>query len=327
MDRDGNWDRTQAAYRVLTTPQQTSFFSWQQVLDFYYKQHITDEFIPPTQLYANSIIQDGDGIIFFNFRADRARQLTAAFTQPSFTAFPTLPFHLAFFLTMADYILTSSRAVPLFAKQFVNNTLNYCITRNGKKIFYIAETEKYAHITYFFDGGQEQQFPTETRVLIPSIRTQDYVQHTDMSAHKITDRALESLTQDPRDFYLINYANPDMVGHSGDFQATVKAIECIDQQLGSLYDAFVIKNNGMLFITGDHGKAEEMMDESGQPKTSHTTNQVPFIMIANNLKHTSLPAGITQLRDIAPLILQTFQIPIPAEMQPSNAFDSVRNKT
>jgi 2,3-bisphosphoglycerate-independent phosphoglycerate mutase len=317
MDRDKNWDRTKLSYDVLTQPQDHIFDSWQSVLDYYYAQKITDEFIPPTQLNRTNIIESGDGVIFFNFRPDRARQLTAAFTQRPFSHFLTQSLNLNFFITMTDYGIPKSSALPLFAQQKVSNTLKEYLSQAHKTIFSIAETEKYAHVTYFFDGGREVQFPEETRVLIPSLHPKNYVQYPEMSAAKITQAVLNSLSKRSCDFYLINYANADMVGHSGNFSATVRAIEFLDEQLGKLYNAFVIERNGTLIITGDHGKAEEMADESsGQPRTAHTTNPVPFILVQKNLQNTTkLPTNITKLSDIAPLILSLMHLSIPPEMQ------------
>ena len=196
----------------------------------------------------------------------------------------------------------------------MHNTLKDVLAEYGKTIFTIAETEKYAHVTYFFRGQNEDPVTTETRIMIPSITAQNYIDHPEMSAKQITDAVIASLQNDPADFYLINYANADMVGHSGDFGATVKAIECLDKQLEQLYNQVIEKMDGTLYITSDHGNAEDMYDEvTRQPKTSHTNNPVPFIMIKKGMKGDGV-LPLQQLSDVAPFILENMNIPVPLEM-------------
>ena len=203
----------------------------------------------------------------------------------------------------------------LFPTQKVVNTLKEVLAQEGKTIFSIAETEKYAHITYFFNGGKEDLLPGETRVLIPSLPMKNYVDYPAMSASKITTKVLESLQMDPQDFYLINYANADMVAHSGNFEATMQAIACLDKELVLLYNQVVIKMNGTLYIMADHGNAEDMYDEiAQQPRTAHTTNPVPFIMIRKDLANTDQSLPLQQLADVAPFILHNMKLPIPQEM-------------
>jgi len=302
MDRDNNWDRTQKSYAVFTQQESTPQMSWRAALEHYYQQGITDEFIPPTQCNKQSVIQNGDGIIFFNFRPDRARQLIACFVDPNFHQFNITPLQLAFFITPVP----CSSALPtttLFEKPIAHNTLFDILAAAGKRTFAIAETEKYAHVTYFFHGGTEAKVPHETVVLIPSIKTTSFATHPTMSAQKITDAVMVSLDNDPCDFYLINYANADMVGHSGNFVATVQAIECLDQQIQQLYELVVEKMNGTLYITADHGNAEQMWDHiNNQPHTAHTTNPVPFLAVDRKKRYplTSLKG----LADITPFILE-----------------------
>lgn len=317
MDRDKNWNRTEQSYRTLTEPQEIAFESWEQALEHYYRIKTTDEFIPPTQLEKNAYIKDGDGVIFFNFRPDRARQLTASFIDPDFKNFTRKPLALAFFITPTVYN-TKLKTTALYpAQEDAANTLKEILTQNRKTIFSIAETEKYAHVTYFFDGGREESTPNETRILVPSLHTKQYAQQPEMSAHAITQKVLLSLKTDPCDFYLINYANADMVGHSGNFGATIKAVEYLDQQLGVLYNQVVEAMGGTMYVTADHGNAEEMYDEKAhQPRTAHTSNPVPFIMLRSDLKgigKEKLP--LTQLSDIAPFILKNMGLPIPKEME------------
>lgn len=315
MDRDKNWERTYESYQILTQRQQITQPSWRTYVEEQYQNGIADEFIPPVQLDPNGIVQAHDGIIFFNFRADRARQLTRCFTCPETTPLPIQKIPLAFFIGATDY----DHDIPmeqLLDKQPVANTLKEVLAQHGKRIFSIAETEKYAHVTYFFGGGREKEFNGETWTLIPSIKTRDYVHHPEMSAKKITDAVLQSLQTNPADFYVINYANADMVGHSGDFNATVKAIECLDEELHRIYTVLVETMNGTLLITADHGNAEHMWDEQAQqPKTSHTTNQVPFLELRKGVEQNTAPLNLHELADIAPFILRSMGIAIPDEMK------------
>lgn len=316
MDRDGNWQRTQQCYDTITQQQPHTLLDWQQALDYYYKQDITDEFIPPTQLEPDSIVRNGDGVFFFNFRPDRARQLTQAFTDPLFNHFTTKKYKLTFFITMTDYDHAKYHTQSMFKKIKLYKTLKDALNAAGKSIFSIAETEKYAHVTYFFNGMREKKLPLETRVLIPSLPTKNYVNHPKMSAAEITKTVLHSLKTDPKNFYLINYANADMVGHSGDITATIKAVEFLDTQLQQLYEQIVVTMNGTLYITADHGKAEDMYDEKAhQPQTAHTKNPVYFVMINKELKNNSEQLHLNQLNDIAPFILQHLAVPVPQEMQ------------
>jgi len=315
MDRDANWERTEQSYRMLTTIQSHPFATWQEVIEHYYKEGITDEFIPPTQLADKSIVVDGDGIVMLNFRADRARQLTACFVDPQFDKFPIKYIDLAFFITPVAYSKELHTAVLLPTK-LLEHTLKEILADAGKSIFSIAETEKYAHVTYFFGGGREKPFPGEEQVMIKSIPAKTYENHPCMSALEITETVLNSLVHDPKDFYLINYANPDMVGHSGNFEATIKAVECVDKQIKKLYEIVIEKMNGTLYITADHGNAELMYDEQHkQPHTAHTTNDVPFIMIKKGWGHKKLAYPIKTIADIAPVILTEMNIPLPHEMK------------
>lgn len=298
MDRDNNWDRTQQSYRAMTECQQVIFNSWQETLAHYYAQGITDEFIPPTRL-KTSCIQKNDGIIFFNVRSERARQLTTCFTQFPCDSCASNNISLSFFITPVTY-KDSIKTTALFEQQSPKTTLKQQLAQRGYSLFTIAEKEKYAHVTYFFDGGQETAYSHETRILIPSIKTKNYVTYPCMSAREITHTVLESLQKDRKGFYLINYANADMVGHSGNLEATIKAIECLDQQLGQLYDMVVKKYHGTLYITADHGKAE-CVEKDGKPFTAHTLNKVPFIMIDDSTRLKTLPPK--ELSEVAHFIL------------------------
>lgn len=314
MDRDKNWQRTEESYRVLTTPNQHVVLDYEGAIEHYYEQHVYDEFIPPFLTDPQGVIRDGDGVIFFNFRADRARQLTMCFICPGKVPFAPKPPELAFFIGMTDYDHDCPN-VHLIEKKPIKHTLKEELSDAGKTIFSIAETEKYAHVTYFFSGGREKEFPGETWHMIPSIKTKDYVHHPEMSAPQITDAVLKSLHTNPCDFYLINYANADMVGHSGNYDATVKAVEWLDKELTRLYNV-VIPMGGTMYITADHGNAELMYDEKNQqPKTSHTTNPVPFIMIKKGLEDGKHMLLLKELSDIAPFILRNMDLPVPKEME------------
>jgi 2,3-bisphosphoglycerate-independent phosphoglycerate mutase len=315
MDRDNHWERIKSSYDVLTAPQDIQFTTWKEVISYWYSNHITDEFIPPTQLNKNAYIQPHDGVIFFNFRADRARELTRALIDPSFTFFQRELLPLAWMVTGTLYSPDLPTDV-LCSRESVSNTFFDVLEMNEKRIFTIAETEKYAHVTYFFNGGREIIRNLETRILIPSLRHgATYAATPYMSAPEITSTVIKSLEDDPHDFYLINYANADMVGHSGDFDATVKAIQYLDNELKKLYDVIIKKRNGTLYITSDHGKAEDMFDTHlQQPRTAHTSHPVPFLLIQQELEghHYHLP--ITELQNIAPFILDRLNLPIPYAM-------------
>lgn len=316
MDRNKNWERTKKCYDSLTQEQRQPFKTWQEALTFYYQSSFSDEFIPPLQLDLRSNIHNKDGIIFFNFRPDRARQLTEAFTNPLFNSFPTKKYDLSFFLTMTDYDQATMHTQSIFKKNVIAQTLKEVLNNAGKTIFSIAETEKYAHVTYFFTGMKEEKLPLETRMLIPSLHEKNYIHHPEMSAQKITQTVLDSLQKDPKDFYIINYANADMVGHSGDLRATITAIEYLDTQLKILYEEVVQKMNGTLYITADHGKAEDMYDEQAQqPQTAHTNNPVYFVMLNKESYNKPTTLNLHTLSDIAPFILGHMNLVIPKQMK------------
>ena len=316
MDRNKNWERTEKSYKTLTEKQKNIAPSWQELLKKSYQQGTTDEFIVPTQIDQKGIINSGDGIIFFNFRPDRARQLSEPFVlQKKFRHFPTHGIVPSFFITptvYSDYIPTDA----ILEKVIVKNSFPDVLHNYEKTMFAIAETEKYAHVTYFFSGGREQRYHTESCVLIPSIKARNYIEHPAMSAKQITESVLKSLNSDPKDFYLINYANADMVGHSGDMNATIKAIEVLDKQLEKLFKQVIEIMNGTLFITADHGNAEIMFDsETNQPHTAHTCSKVPFIFIQKEKENNTTSLNLQELADVAPFILQTMNLPVPKEMK------------
>ena len=300
MDRNNNWHLTEKSYHVLTEKQLHTAESWEAILNKATAEQMSEEFIEPIQLAGNHYIKPGDSILFFNFRPDRARQLTKLFLDGNKKDIK--PFTLTDFITPVSYGSQYDTTV-LFHTGKIAQTLVGMLNDPGYSICEIAETEKYAHITYFFNGGRELKLEHETRILIPSITRKSYAEHPAMSADIITEAALDSLKHNPHDFYVINYANGDMVGHTGNFKATVEALECLDKQIGLLFNEVVTKQNGILIITGDHGKAEEMIDPTThQPRTAHTTNPVYFAVAKQDLEHQHVELPLTQLSDIAPFI-------------------------
>ncbi|MCX5922894.1 MAG: 2,3-bisphosphoglycerate-independent phosphoglycerate mutase [Candidatus Dependentiae bacterium] len=314
MDRDHHWQRTEQSYHTLTMQQTNKTHSWQEILKESYANDITDEFIKPIQLTPKAVIKSGSGIIFFNIRPDRARQLTQCFVDTHFDKFPTQQLNLTFFITPVTYS-SALKTDVLFEHPVVPNTLKEVLDANNKSMLAVAETEKYAHVTYFFAGGKEKVFHNETRILVPSIEAITYVKNPEMSAEHITQVVIKSLKKVPKDFYIINYANADMVGHSGDLQATIKAIECLDRELKKLFEIVVEQMDGTMYVTADHGKAEEMINADGTPRTAHTTNCVPFIMLRKDLENSDYQLPLTQLADIAPFILETMGLSVPNEMK------------
>ncbi len=306
--------------------------TWETLLEHEYKSGRTDEFVTPILIQPEGFVKQGDGVVFFNFRPDRARQLTESFINPNFNKFPTQNLcstnhELAFFITTTRYNedFAKFNNDVLFEREKIANTLLDIFSQQknprdeSRKVFIVAETEKYAHVTYFFHGMQDYQAPNETRVLISSIKTQNYINYPEMCANDITTTVLNSLKTYPADFYLINYANADMVGHSGDFDATVKACECLDKQLEQLYKVFVEKMDETMFITADHGNAEEKIDPiTGTPLTAHTKNPVPFIFVNKGMQGKQDTSWPTEpkfgLSNIAPTILNFMELNIPKEM-------------
>lgn len=301
MDRNNNWDRTLKSFHILTQPQ-TTWTSYQDCLDKNYQANIFDEFIEPIACIQDHVIKPGDGIIFFNFRPDRAIQLTKLL----------LELDLAFFITPISYHETLKTSSLIKAAQ-TDQTLLEVLAAHDKTIFTIAETEKYAHVTYFFNGHRDINFASETRILIPSSSKIEPAQDPKMQAEKITNTVLQDLQNNPKDFYLINYANADMVGHSGNLNATIKAIECLDEELAKLYHEVVIKQQGTIYITADHGNAEVMFDEKlDQACTSHTANLVPFYMLypknKKKLNHFLVESQENGLANIRSLILKNMNL-------------------
>lgn len=317
MDRNQSWERTQRAYQVMTQAGVGQDRSAVQVLAAAYTEGVTDEFLPPMRI-APGAVESGDGVIFFNFRPDRARQLTQAFVDPSFDGFDRGPLLTLHFATLTQYMKDLPLSV-VFAPQTLKNTLGEVIANQGLKQLRIAETEKYAHVTYFFNGGIEAAWKGEERQLIPSPRVKSYDLAPEMSAEAVTANTLAAIEKKIYSLIVVNYANPDMVGHTGKMPETIQAVETVDRCLGQLLSG-IEKVGGTLIVTADHGNAERMNDEHGRPWPAHTTEPVPLILVREalsdigqpNLQLTLPPSG--RLTDIAPTILELLRLPQPPEM-------------
>ncbi len=311
MDRDNRWDRVQAAYDLLTQGQaEFSAASAVEGLQMAYTRGENDEFVKATVIGAPVAMEDGDTVVFMNFRADRARQITRALTDPGFTGFPRARTpRLSCFATLTSY--GADFHLPMaYEPSSIHNGFGEYISGLGMKQLRIAETEKYAHVTYFFSGGREQVYPGEDRVLVPSPKVATYDLKPEMSAFEVTDKLEEAIRSRQYQAIICNYANGDMVGHSGHLDAAIKAVTALDQCIGRVVKAMQ-ECGGEVLITADHGNAEQMLDtETHQPHTQHTTNVVPFLYIGRKARMTE--GG--SLQDVAPTLLAMMGIPQPPEM-------------
>jgi len=320
MDRDNNWDRIETAYRLLTESQGEISPDVKTAIKSNYDKNITDEFIEPKVIKKESI-EDNDAVVFFNFREDSARQLTRVFVEEKFDKFERKKVNNLYFVTMTRY----EKDLPLnvlFEPLEIKNMLAKVISDAGKKQIHIAETEKYAHVTYFFNGGIENSMPNEDRLLIPTKRDHDFAEDPAMSAPEITEKLIEAVNSKKYDFIVVNYANADMVGHTGNFQATVSTVEVLDGEVGKIV-AEVLKISSVLIITADHGNADEKIDLlTGEPLTEHTINPVPFYLIGNDFKREKSQEKLKVekievdgiLADVAPTILELMELSQPPEM-------------
>ena len=307
MDRDNRWDRVKKAYDVIINGKGENYDSVDNLIDSNQKRGYTDEFTMPAVLDKNGVIKENDGLIVFNFRSDRLRELFKAITNPDFTEFERKDIKNLKLVTMMP-ISNEVIYKNAFNKEKLENTLGDYLSNLGLNQLRIAETEKYAHVTYFFDGGKEKDLKNCKRVLIPSPKVKTYDMKPEMSAYEITDSLLKELDKDYLDVVILNFANGDMVGHTGNFNMAVKAVEVVDECIGKIYNK-VSSKNGVLMVTADHGNCEYMLDENNNIVTSHSTNKVPFIVTNENYK---LKNG--SLKDIAPTILAIMDIEKPGEM-------------
>jgi len=325
MDRDNRWDRVEAAYNMLTQSDVVNYIALNATdgLNAAYQREENDEFVKPTVIGEKVIVGSGDVVIFMNYRADRAREITRAFVDEKFTGFARKKIDLADFVMLTQYaddIKTSCAYQPAHLPKVLGEHLQDL----GKTQLRIAETEKYAHVTFFFNGGVEKPFIGEDRELIPSPQVATYDLKPEMNAPLLTDKFVAAIESHKYDFIICNFANPDMVGHTGNFDATVKAIEALDVCLARIIKSLK-ENNGEAMITADHGNAEKMTDhQTGQPHTAHTNYLVPFIYVGRDAKPTT-DKGV--LSDVAPSLLSIAGLPIPKEMTGKPLMEIVVNSS
>ncbi|MGN0984716.1 MAG: 2,3-bisphosphoglycerate-independent phosphoglycerate mutase [Gemmiger sp.] len=311
MDRDSNWDREEKAYAAFVYGEGNKAANWQEAIDASYAADVTDEFVVPVITCEGGRVTEGDTVIFMNFRPDRARQMTRIFVDDEFKGFERrygrFPVN---YVCMAEYDATMPNVEVAYPPVELTNVLGEYLSKNGKTQLRIAETEKYAHVTFFFNGGVEAPYEGEDRKVIPSPKVATYDLQPEMSAPAVADECVARIESGKYDVVILNFANCDMVGHTGVYEAAVKAVEAVDAAVGKVVDA-ALKMGGVVFITADHGNAEKMMNPDGSPFTAHTTNLVPFAVVG---------AGDVKLReggclaDIAPTMLPFIGLPVPAEM-------------
>lgn len=316
MDRDNNYDRVELAYNAMVKGEGDKAACGICAIQNSYDKGVTDEFVKPAVVEEGgkplATVQDGDSVVFFNFRPDRAREITRAFCEDDFTRFDRGARKQVVFVCFSDYDPTIPNKEVAFHKISVNNTFGEWLAANGMTQARIAETEKYAHVTFFFNGGVEEPNPGEDRILVNSPKVATYDLKPEMSAYEVCDKLTEAIRSGKYDVIIINFANPDMVGHTGVEEAAIKAVETVDECVGKAVEA-VKEMDGVLFICADHGNAEQLVDyETGEPFTAHTTNQVPFILVNYDPSYTLREGGC--LADIVPTLIEIMGKKKPAEM-------------
>lgn len=320
MDRDKHWDRIQKYYDTIINKNK-EIEDIEAYLKNSHSQGYTDEYIPPTLISAKKIVKENDAVIFFNFREDRMRQIVETFVNKNFSQFPVKKFSNLFIVQMISYS-DQFNAPVAFQKEIIANPLSRILADLDKVQFKIAETEKYAHITYFFNGENETAFKNEYRILIPSRKELNHASHPEMMANEITSRIIEAINEGSYDFIVANYANPDIIAHTGNYDASLKAVKTIDQQIDKITKT-VLDKNAILIITSDHGNIERLFNPlTGEPETKHDPNPVPIHLIAKEFEKKKNITEIKQaekstigiLADIAPTILEIMRIPKPKEM-------------
>ena len=314
MDRDKRWNRIEKAYNAIVNGEGIKAIDPINAIESSYQKEVFDEFIEPIVITNGekpiTTIEDGDSVIFFNFRPDRAREISRAIVDSSFNEFETKKLNV-FFVCFTNYDASMPNVKIAFEKEKIVNTLGEVISKKGETQLRIAETEKYAHVTFFFNGGEEKSYEGEDRILVPSPKVETYDLKPEMSALEVCDKTVNAINSKKYNCIILNFANPDMVGHTGSLQAAIKAIETIDVCVGKIYDA-IEAQKANLIITADHGNAEQMIDyKTGEPHTAHTTNLVPLILITEK-ENLKLKEG--RLCDIAPTMLELMGIEKPAEM-------------
>ena len=316
MDRDNRFERVQVAYDALTLGVGELAATPMQGLESAYEQKMTDEFVKPIVMVDElnrpiGLIHEHDSIVMYNFRPDRAREITRCFVDSGFSGFERdLIFEDLCYICMTQYDASMPGVTLAYPPERLTNTLGEYLSSLGLKQLRIAETEKYAHVTFFFNGGVEAPNEGEERILIPSPKVATYDQKPEMSAYEVTDSVLKAISEDTFDVIILNFANPDMVGHTGVFQAAVKAIEALDQCIPKIFDAVKLQG-GQVIMTADHGNCDYMLDEDGNPVTAHSLNPVPFL-ISSDTPLKLREGGV--LADIAPTMLELMEIPQPKEM-------------
>ena len=313
MDRDKRWQRIKKTYDALVNGIGENKASAVTAIESSYQKEIFDEFVEPTVIVNGetpiATIEKNDSVIFFNFRPDRAREITRTLVDKEFNEFETKDLNL-YFVCMTPYDETMPNVKVAFKKEPLKNTFGEYISNNGLTQLRIAETEKYAHVTFFFNGGEEKQYKGEDRILVPSPKVETYDLKPEMSAIEVTDKVVEAIKSEKYDSIILNYANPDMVGHTGNLEASIKAIETIDNCVGRVIEE-INKVNGVCLITADHGNSEQMIDyKTGEPHTAHTTNPVPLILVG--MEEVTLKTG--KLADLAPTMLDIMGLKKPDEM-------------
>ena len=314
MDRDKRWERVKKCYDALVYGEGNKATSTTIAIEDSYQKEVFDEFVEPTVICNGdtpiATIQENDSVIFFNFRPDRAREITRAIVDPNFDGFETKKMK-TYFVCFTNYDETMPNVKIAFKKEPLVNTLGEVLSKNGLTQLRIAETEKYAHVTFFFNGGEEKQYPGEDRILVPSPKVATYDLQPEMSAYEVTEKVVEAINSEKYNVIILNYANPDMVGHTGSLPAAIKAVEAVDECVGKVVDA-MLAHDGTMLITADHGNCEQMIDyKTGEPHTAHTTNPVPLILVSNDEK-LDIKSG--KLADLAPTLLEILKIDKPNEM-------------
>lgn len=313
MDRDNRWERIKLAYDAMVKGVGQNADSAVEAIERSYQENVTDEFIKPTVIIKNgepvARIKDGDAAICFNFRTDRCREITKALTQMDFPQQDMHPLQLHY-TTMTEYDATFKNVHIIFENDNLNNTIGEVLEQNHLKQIRIAETEKYPHVTFFFSGGREKPFEGENRIMVPSPKVATYDLQPEMSAYGVTDAIVTEIEKGEADFICLNFANADMVGHTGVWEAAVRAVETVDKCVEKVVTA-ALKNGYTIFLTADHGNADYMVNGDGSPNTAHTLNLVPFFIIDKEWKGKIKPG---KLGDLAPTILKMMGLPIPPEM-------------
>ena len=315
MDRDKRWQRVQKCYDALVNGEGEKAGDPIKAIEDSYQKEVFDEFVVPTVMCNGNEpvakIEENDSVIFFNFRPDRAREITRALVDPEFDGFETKKMNL-YYVCFTSYDETMPNVHIAFKKEPLKNTFGEVISEAGLTQLRIAETEKYAHVTFFFNGGEEKQYSGEDRILVPSPKVETYDMKPEMSAYEVTDKVCEALENDKYDVVILNFANTDMVGHTGSLQAAIKAVEAVDECVGKIVK-IIEEKQGNLLITADHGNAEQMIDyKTGEPHTAHTTNPVPIILVTANKEYKLKENG--KLADLATTMLDLMGIKQPEEM-------------